>query len=132
MASCGWLPLGTRSPLLATHLGILVAVEALLDLFLVHVTERDHLGRTWRSASEVSLGDSAVGAGGGMRPGGRGTGRGMGAEPHLGPSPRRQAAVEAAALSAGVPDGEGGPVWQGPFFQEADSVAPDGGPAGRA
>lgn len=63
---------------------------------------------------------------------GVGWGGGWGAELHLGPCSRRQAAVEAAALSASVPDGEGGPAWQGPFFQEADSVAPDGGPVGKA
>lgn len=40
----------------------------------------------------------------------------------------REAAVESTALPACVPNGEGRPVWQSPFFQEVDTVGPDGGP----
>lgn len=45
---------------------------------------------------------------------------------HLAPRPCCEAAVEPAALLARIPDGEGRPVWQSPFFQEADTVGPDG------
>lgn len=55
MASCGRPPGGPGPRLPATHLGVLVAVEALLDLILIHVTECDHLERIWKPALRTVL-----------------------------------------------------------------------------
>lgn len=56
------------------YLRVLVAVEALLDLVLVHIAEGDHLGRT-QDASLRGSGGSAAGWGRGGTRGG----------PHLAP-----------------------------------------------
>lgn len=39
-----------------------------------------------------------------------------------------EAAVQPAPLLARIPDGEGGPVGQGPLLQEVHAVGPDGRP----
>lgn len=100
-----------------THLRVLVAIEAFPDLVLVHVTEGNHLGGHRTPAS--GTGD----------PGGQSCWAGWRGA-HLASCPGRQAAVKPAALPARVPDGESCPVRQDPFFQEADTVGPDGGPGG--